>query len=907
MPRIRTGILRTLRLKLRSRQATRSELDEELRFHLEARTEQLIAGGMEPEPARQEARRRLGLDSAVGAALYRSAERRDRQLQRSESLSEWTHDLRYALRGLVGRPGFTAVAVLTLALGLGGSTALFSAVYALLLRPLPFQDPDALMRVVQVRPGTAPVDAPQRESVWSYPKYEALREAQSVFTEMAVYTSAGPAMLETDHPERVRGEVVGAGYFSLLGVTMQLGRAFTPEEDEGPGSRKLVVLGDALWRSQFGGDSSTVGRSVVIDGEPLEVIGVAPPGFRGLTGRSEVFLPVMRWPASELSQPYSHIFNVVARRRGDVSSGAASAATVEAGARVAERYPGSDASEVWSARATPLDNARVAPRIRRSVWVLFGAVGFVLLVVCVNVANLLMGRWRARRADFAVRQALGASRARLSRLVLTESLLLSTLGGVAGVGVAALGTMLLRRVDPIALLRSNALGLVDFSTIHLEPLPLLFGLTLAGLTGVLFGLVPAYQAGRASVVSTLKEGGAGVSGTRSRSWGRATLVVVEVAMAVVLLAGSGLMLRSLAHLLSVDPGFDEHRPVMTADLSAAPGATPRDSLPGFYPMLAARLEGLAGVESVGFALCPPLSGGCATTVMTFEDRPDIALDQAPEVGVHRVTGGWFRTVGVPLLQGRVFGEQDGPDAPQVVLVNRTAAERFWPGESPVGKRIAIYSSGFDDGATVVGVVGDVLYDTPERGALPDVYVPLTQAPHPRPSLFVRTNPRMGDPSSLLRAELRAAAPGFAVEDVRSLEDRTADATAQARFGAVLLTGFAAVALSLALLGIYGVMSFSVLQRRHEMGVRMALGADRERVLRLVLGRGLTLTLTGLVLGALLAAVLTRALQSLLFQVAPTDPGVYAGITGVLLLTGLAASWLPAWRAARFDPVSALRG
>ncbi|MEZ4424571.1 MAG: ABC transporter permease [Gemmatimonadota bacterium] len=906
MSRIRPGVLRTLRLKLRSRAGTRHELDEELRFHVEARVERLVASGMDPDAARREAERRLGLDRGAHGRLERGAARRDRTIYRREIMGEWAQDLRYAVRGLQRRPGFTLVGVLTLALGIGGSTAIFSAVWALLLRPLPFPDPDALMRVSLVRPGAEAFDSPERESVWSYPKYEVFRDAQDAFQDLAVYTTAGPAMITSETPERVAAEIVGATYFRTLGIEPRVGRAFRADEDTGPGTRTLVVLTDALWRTRFGADPDLIGRSLPIDGRPHEVIGVAPAGFRGLSGRADLFLPAMSWGETDLSEPQSHVFNLVGRRRADVGPEPAQQAVLQAGARVDAVYPAEDADAAWSARAEPLDAARVAPQIRRSVLVLFGAVGFVLLVVCVNLASLLLGRALARRSDFAVRRALGASGLRVGRLLLAESLLLSLVGGLAGIGVAAAGTALLRRVDPIALLRSNGVGLVDFSTVRLEPLPLVFGIGLALLTGLVFGLLPAWSAGQAPVVATLKEGGEATGSRASgRRTGRSVLVVVEVAAAVVLLAGSGLMLRSLGRLLAVDPGFDGEG-VLTARMALAPGTPSADSLPSIYAGIEERLAALPGVAEAGLALCAPLSGGCGTTVMTFADRPEIGLDQAPEVQMHMVTGGWFGTLGIALLRGRAFTRADIRGAPRVVVLSRTAAERFWPGEDPLGREVALYRGGFHEGATVVGIVGDVRYETPEQEPRADVYVPLLQATHPRPTVFVKAAGG-GDLAGPLRGALREAAPHFAVEDIVPLEERTAAATAQARFGATLLTAFAGVALLLAVLGIYGVMSFAVLQRRRELGVRMALGADRGRVLRLVIREGIALATIGGLIGIVAALALTRVLRSLLYETTPGDPVVLGAIAGLLLATAWLAAWLPARRAAALDPVAALRG
>ena len=904
MAPLRPGILRTFRLKRRTESDTHEELDEELRFHLEARARQFMRAGMSETQAYAEAERRMGLGAAERRAELRaSAVRRDRRLHRRQALRDLTDDLSYAWRGMSRRPGFTLVAVLTLAIGIGGSTALFSAVHSLILRPLPFEDPEALTRVTLVRPGPEPRSSVEREFVWSYPKYAAFRDEQQGFSHLALYAD-GPATITDEDPEQVRAELVGATYFTALGVRPALGRGFLLEDDEGPGTRRSVVLGEALWTRRYGADSTLVGRTVPIDGESYLVVGVAPPGFSGLTGRADLFMPVMSWSEQDLSEPYSHVFNLVARRAATTTLVQAQQMTARLGDRVDEIYPGGAEEGAWGAKAEPLDSARLDSRVRRSVLILFGAGGFVLLVVCLNLTNLLLGRTIARRSDFAVRSALGAPTSRIVRLLMTESGLLAGLGGLVGLAVGWAGVAVLRRIDPIALLRSDSLGLVTFSQIRLELLPVAFALSLTALTALVCGVAPALEARRSSLRGTLQgTRRGGLPGLGHLRLGRSALVVVQVAAAVVLLAGSGLTLRSLGQLIAVDPGFEPDN-ILTVRFAVPVGGGARDSLPGFYERITERLGAVPGVEAVGLADCPPLNGGCNSTLMAFPDRSSNAENQG--VGVHWTSPGWFDALGVEVRRGRGFGPGDVTEGQKVVLVSATAAERFWPGGNPIGERVEIFQGGFHEGARVVGVVNDVRFGSLEDARTPEVYLPISQSPRPRLMVFVRTSTSAGDAGALIRSALREVAPDLPLYDVRTLEDRTAMASAPSRFAAGLLTGFAGLALLLAMLGIYGVMSFVVVQRSHEIGVRMAMGADRGRILRLILRQGMLLTVTGGIVGVLLAALLTRVLEALLFEVTPTDPAVFGSALLLLGVTAAAATWFPARYAARQDPKAVLR-
>ena len=907
---VRPGIRRLLRLPPRTTAAMHADIDAELESLIATRIDHLVARGMTPSDARTEAMRRLGasLDDAR-RQLHQSAEHRERRMRLHEHLENLAQDLHYGARGLARRPAFTAVAVLTLAIGIGATTAIYSAVHALLLRPLPFARPDELMSVTLVAPDRGQHKGSDHMP-WSYPKFSAFRDAQTVFSSLALY--AGTQMtLASGEAELIRGEFVGATYLRTLGLTPTRGRDFDPELDKAPGAPRQAILSYSLWQRRFNLDSSVVGRTIDLDRDPYAVIGVAPAGFTGLTGQAEVFLPVTTRPADELGEAQSHSFSLVARREATVGVAQAASAVKTLGARVNDAFPDRMfGSSGWSAKAEPLDDTRIAPLIKRSLLILFGAVAFVLLIACVNVANLLLGRASARRREIAVRLAIGAGRGRLVRLLLTESMLLSVAGGAASVLVAWAGAHALSTVNSattLRLQRGATLGVFTFASIHLDWAALAFTLGVALAVGLAFGLAPALHATRASVSDALKGGIADRrrgGGSGHASGGRRALVVAEVALALVLLAGSGLMIRSLAKLLSTDMGFDAHN-VLTMRMTIPPGGLARDSLPGFYTQVLDRVRGLPGVVDAAIGDCAPLSGGCNGTLLELMDRPKVDFAHMPSVGVYWATPSWFATMRVPLRRGRRFSALDRAGMPKVVLVNETAARKLWPNENPIGKRVGVGQGGFSDGAEVVGIVGSVRQ---WADSLPkaDVYLPYLQSPSSRMMIFIRTTGNAASLGPEARAAIRELAPQYPIYDMQPMTDRVAAATGQARFSAVLLGLFAATALSLAVIGIYGVMSLAVTARTREIGIRIALGADRRRVERLVIGEGLALVTTGAAIGLAGALVCTRVLRSLLFDLAPSDPVTYAGIIALLGVAATATSWIPARRASRVDPVVALR-
>jgi putative ABC transport system permease protein len=823
-------------------------------------------------------------------------------------LDTLAQDLRFALRTVRRAPGFTVVAILTLALGIGANTAIFSAVDALLLRPLPFRAPDRLMNLTLTVPPRG--NFPARDDiVWSWPKFEALRGMQHVFAQTTLWTSEQVTIRLGDQTLRDLGEYTDAGYLPTLGVAPALGRNFSQDEGTRFNAGRVAVISDGLWQQLFNADRAVLGKAVDVNGVPYTIIGVTPPGFRGLSGQAVLWIPIMS-PTNLRSEPpnaYNHSYNAVARLAPGVTPEQAAALVRTLGARVDAAYPDPNgAGWHWGAKAQPLDAARVDSRVRGTLLVLFGAVGLVLLIACANVASLSLARASGRRKEIAVRLGLGAGRRRLVAQLVTESVLLGVTGGVLGLGIAwvgARGLASLRVSTAFQFYNPAGLGLLGSQAIHLNLAALVFTLALGIATGVIFGVVPALQATKPSLTEALKDDG----GRGRRSLGglnsRRVLVAAEIALAVVLLAGAGLVLRSLARRMGVNPGFDPSH-TLTFRVNRVLAWAP-DSITRFYDLAIQHLAELPGVTGVAIADCPPLNR-CAGTQVQFRDREPAAPGTAPVAGVHWITPDWPRVAGVPLLRGRLLTSADRAGTPLSILISETAARRWWPGRDPIGRTIS--AGGPADSAFVVGVVGDVRYAGIDSLPAAEIYVSYYQVPfYYRIMLFVRTR---GDPLALAgpaRRTLAQWAPGFPVYDVRTMEDRVGQALAYSRLSALLLGLFAAVALGLAAIGVYGVIAYSVAQRTREIGIRVALGATGAQVERMVIRQALVLGGIGGGAGLVVALALTRVLRSLLYEVAPRDPLTLAGILVVLAGVVLLASWIPARRAAAVPAVQALKG
>ena len=712
-----------------------------------------------------------------------------------------------------------------------------------------------------------------RELVWSYPKYEVFRDEQRVFSEHALFARREWSLTGNGEPERVRGEIIGARYLTTLGMTPHIGRDFTKNEDRTPGMDGIVMLGYALWQRRFGGDPNVIGQVVRLSATPYTVVGVLPPGFRGLTGEAEAWIPLMTMTAEGLNQRWSHSYYAVARRQPGVSEEQARAAVTVLGHRVDAAIPDSRGVSKYGAMALSLHDSRVDALIRRSALVLLGAVGFVLLIGCVNLANLILARAATRQREVAIRLAMGATPGRLVRQFLTESLILAGAGAIAGIGVAYGALRLAGALMPEAgiVLRSQTFGLtrVGISLIDLDVTTLLFTLGITVLTAVLFGLVPAWHASRSDIVTTMKTGGAGLIAPGARGLSlRNLLIVGETALALVLLVAAGLMLQSVNNLQRTPLGFEP------AGLITFPISLPRMQYDNaratrFFVDLIDRVHALPGVQSAAYGLCAPVSGGCNATDVTFPGKPPVAPGQEPLTGVHWASPELFETIRIPLLRGRTFTDRDRQGQPKVVVINETAARTIFGNEDPIGQKVGLGQGGFHDGAEVIGIVKDVRYRAVEQAPMADMYIPLLQSSQAGGILFVRSNL---DPAALIpavRGEIRALDRDLPVTNVKTMGTRFGDATWRTRLSADLLALFAGLALLLAAIGLYGVMAQSVEQRTREIGVRMALGAERRNIFTLVIGRALVIAAVGIVVGSALSLLSMRFLEALLYQVSRT--------------------------------------
>ncbi len=805
-------------------------------------------------------------------------------------------DLQYGVRVLLRQPGFALVAVLTLALGVGANTAIFTVVDAALLRSLPYAEPERLVHLWETKPQA---DFGEREA--SYPDYLDWREGGGeVFEAIGGYTEGSFTLTaEGQSPERVNGAGVTASFFDVLGVKTAAGRAFNAE-DESPSAERAAMLSHGLWRRRFGGDSNVIGKAVTLNGTGFNVVGVLPADFSfAKVGEADVWV-LQRPTPMQRERRYFHWLQVVARLRKGVEFEAAQNRLTAVGARIAGEDPSAHAGT--SVRLVPLQEEFVGG-LKPILFVLLGAVGFVLLISCVNVANLLLARSTARKKEIAIRVALGASRWRLVRQLLTESTVLALLGGGLGLVLALWGVDLLVAAIPPA-----QLAMMPYlRELSLNGGVLVFTCALSILTGVLFGLTPALEATKTDLQESLKEGGR-ASGTKGAKGLRGFLVVSEVALALVLLVGAGLMLKSLLRMLSVDPGFRTEN-LLTLKLTLPSVRYGDDSkAAGFYEQLLGRVENLPGVRGAAAVSNLPLSGDGGTGTPQVVGRPQAESDASGESYLRTVSAGYFDVMGVPLLKGRALNERDRAGAQVVVLVNRTFAERTFPGEDPLGKRITFRFTADLPPYEIVGVVGDEKVAGLDARTKPVIYFPYLQGPDSTMSLVVRTSSDPDGLASAVRGEVQALDREVPLYSVMTMERLIADSaqTFMRRYPAYLVGVFAGVALLLAVVGIYGVISYAVGQRTREIAIRVALGAQRRDVLGMVLRQGMLLALAGVVVGVAGALALTRLLAGLLFGVSAADPSVYAAVSALLMLIALLACYVPARRATKVDPMAALR-
>lgn len=805
--------------------------------------------------------------------------------ERGLTMSALIQDARYGLRMLAKHPGFTAVAVLTLALGIGANTTIFTAVNAILLRPLPYPQPDRLVEILEAARQESP-------NVVAYPDFLDWQQQATVFEAMAAYQLADFNLTGADEPERVPGLRITANFFRTLGVKPALGRDFLAEEDE-PGGSAVLLLSHRLWERRFGADPAVVGRTVPVNGRGHVVVGVLPPGVVAYE-KAQAFVPLGPAKPSLMDRGTRNALWVKGRLKPGVTRAQAQAELDVLGQRLEQQYPETNTSR-RAVIASPR-HPEMEQTIQAILFMLSGAAGFVLLIACGNLASLLLARGAGRTREMAVRLALGASRARVIRQLLVESALLALAGGASGLCLGVWGCQGLSAMLP-------QIEQITLGGLTLDGRVFGFTLVVSMVTSLLFGLAPALRASKPDVHEMLKEGTTRSSPGLPRQRLQKALVVVQVALASVLLVGGGLLLQSLYRLMTHDPGFDP-RHVLTAKLhrGGAASADPERET-AFWRELFTRLENLPGVVSVAAAFPMPLEPGSWTCPLFVEGQPLPAPGQEAITDVFSVSSDYFRTLGTGLLNGRFFSPEEGAQSAKVALINRTLAERHWPGESPLGKRFRVFPLEIPDPwRTVVGVVADFRLHAMDERPKPAVYLPSMSGA----GLILRTE---SDPLSLLaavRQQVRDLDPDQPLYDCRSLEQCMAESVVGQRATCWLLGIFAGIALTLAAVGIYGLISYSVAQRTHEIGVRMALGAEQARVTRQVVGGSLKLVLWGVLVGLGAAAGLTGVLTSLLYEIRPLDPATFAAVFAVLLGVAVLASYLPARRAAQVDPVVALR-
>jgi putative ABC transport system permease protein len=794
---------------------------------------------------------------------------------------------------LLKKPGFTLVAVCALALGIGANTTIFSVVNAALIDPVPYPEPSS---VVSLYATFASDPGDETIKTVSYPDFLDFRTQSGAFEDMAAVDGMSLTLTGGDEPERLRCALVSASLFSVLRVRPSLGRSFD-EGDDRAGATPVVILSHGLWQRRFGSDPEILGEAITLSRTSYNVIGVMPSGFtmpNGLTGGPgfDLWLPVT--PTAHKRPRTHHRYEAYARLKPGVTLQEARQELSAIAAGLEATYPDSN-----KGKGVKIEHLReLVVRDSRSVLlIMLGAVGFVLLIACANVANLMLARATTRRKEIAVRASLGASRRRIIQQLLIESLLLAFIGGSAGLLIALWGSDVFVSMRPAGIPRLSAAG-IDGRVLG-------FTATISLLTGILFGLAPALHASKPDLVASLKETVASSTAGSDTTRLRSLLVVSEVALAVVLLIGAGLMLKSFLRLQGVDTGMETEN-LLTFQLSLPQTDYPKEEQArAFYERLIERLGSAPGVESVAAVNILPLGGGFSCDSFARDDRP-VPQGQEPCAEYRSISSGYFRSMGIELLSGRAFSERDRVEAPAVAMINEAFAREFFPGEDPLGRRITS-DTGKRVSREIVGVVRDIKHFGLDSEARPELYVPYTQDPWPRAmTIVLRTG---ADPSSLMagvRAEVSALDKDLPVLNVRTMEQLVERSVSTSRFRAYLIGLFAALALILSSLGIYGVMSYAAGQRTHEIGIRMALGAGRRDILTLVLGQGVALTMIGIGIGVAASLGLTRVLQSMLFEVSATDPYTFAGVSILLFLVAVLACLLPARRAMNVDPTTALR-
>jgi predicted permease len=804
-------------------------------------------------------------------------------------------DLRYGIRSLLKHPGFTAIAIITLALGIGANTAMFSVINAVLLRPLPYHDPYRLVTIWE--------ESPERDLYQlpiSYANYRDWIDQNHVFEQISAYTFTNLNLTGVGEPARLSTVRTSANLFSLVGATPRLGRTFLAEEDKEGGNR-VVVLGHGLWQSRFGSDPAIIGKPLTLNNQSYTVVGVMAPNFQfpvgfGYMGKvlndpTDLYVPIAATGNEASRGNYS--FFALGRLKPGVTVDQARAEMTTIERRLEQQYPDSNTGIGIS---LVLTQEQTVKEIRPALLVLLGAVAFMLLIACANIANLLLARAASRQKEIAIRTALGASRLRVLRLLLAESLMLSLAGGLLGLLLAFWGTDALMALTPDNIPRLNEVG-VDARV---------FGFTLAVslVTGIFFGLIPAIHASKPDLNDALKEGSRGAMGSTAGKRTRSVLVAVEVALSLVLLIGAGLMIKSFARLQQMNLGFNPNK-VLAVTLSLSQSRYPEArEQAAFFQETLDRLQSLPGVQSAGATTALPLTLELSGSDFRIEGHPEPEAGKEMIIHTRSTSPGYFGTLGISLIKGRDFSDRDNSDAPKTAIINNELARTYFANEDPLGKRIT-----FDDGESwisIVGVIGNVKQLGLDSSAKPEVYFPYLQVSEPSMSLVVRT---ASDPLSLAAAvknQIQTIDRDLPIDEAKTMEQLLAESVSGRRFNMLLLSVFALVALVLAVVGIYGVMSYTVTQRTHEIGIRVAIGAQSRDVFRMVIGQGMRLAIIGVAFGLVGAFGLTRLMTSMLFGVEPTDPATFVIIAVLLTVVALVACYIPGRRATKVNPLVALR-
>ncbi len=879
-----TSRLRSLIRNLFTRENVDRDLDAEVRSYAALLEEENLSAGMKPEAAKRAARIELGGHEQVKEEV--------RAGRAGAWLETVWQDVRYGARILRKNPGFTAIAVMTLALGIGANTAIFSVVEAVLIRPLPYRESSQLIVINETTPKVGTVSV-------SYPNFIDWRSMSHAFSQMSAVHSVGFNLAGVSQPESIMGDAVSPNFLSMLGMRPFLGRDFDSSEDK-PGTAPVVLLSHSLWKTHLGGDPQVVGKLVTLDGRSFTIVRVLPPDFRALD-KTDVLVPL------GLSINADSYANDRGDRGDMVVIGRLAPGATLATARVemegialqlARQYPASN--DQCGVALEPIRAAFVGD-LQPAILVLAGAVMFVLLISCANVANLFLARGAGRTREIALRLAFGAGRRRLIRQLLTESLLLALFGGALGLALAVGGIQGITRLIPD--------GMLMGATVNLNGFVLLFVAGLVVLTVLVFGLAPAWHLTNPDVQSELKDGARTVTAGRAQNRLRGVLAVAEISLALVLLVGAGLMVKSLYRLMQVDPGFRPDR-VLTMELELrAQRYSQKPARISFWQRIRERVAALPGVESAALGTAIPLTGNHSRTDISMEGMPPLKPGSYPHPDMHTISPGYIETLGVSLLRGRAFTEADTGTTPRVALVNDMLAKRFFPNEDPIGKRFMFghpSSQGTPSWLTIVGVVGDTkLYGLANPSRL-EVYVSYLQRPTDEMQLLVRSGGDTAALISAIRGVVASIDKDQPIEGISTMNEIVTNSISTRRVTLILLAFFSGLAVILAGIGIFGVIAYNVAQRTHEIGIRMALGAQRKHVLAMILGQGGRIALIGILIGLAAAFALTRLLESLLFSVSAFDPITFAGVASVLAIVALAASYIPARRAMRVDTMVALR-